>query len=119
MSDTLQAAGAGVAAVVVSLVGVEPQVLLFAAVGCALNMPATKKAGRARAVLMFLCTVFASSLLGTIAANEVASAAARVATLSKGFSLGIAWAFHPLGKAILDRVPEIIGGILRIVGISK
>lgn len=120
---TLTAVVAGITAVVVSLIGVEPQVLFWAFVGGSLGIPVAPKSGRVRATMAFILVVLASSMLGTLVASEYfsgpASTPARAALASKGFSLLIALVFHPLLSVVVSSIPSIWDGLLRKIGLKS
>jgi hypothetical protein len=113
------AAGAGIGAVVVALIGVEPQVLFWAVIGCGLGIPLAPPAGRWRAALTFSLAVLASAMLGTVMAAEMVgwdAPPARVALITKGLTLVLGWALHPLGAVIVQSIPSVWDGLLRKLG---
>ena len=114
------AAGAGVSAVVVALIGVEPAILFWSVVGCGLGVPLAPPAGRWRATLTFVLASLASALLGTLLATEymVGATPDRLALASKGAALVLGIAFHPLLSVVVASIPSIWGGILRRLGLS-
>lgn len=114
------AAGAGVGAVVVSLIGVEPQVLFWAMVGAGVGIPFAPPAGRFRAGAVFVLVVLASALLGTWCSLELLTTPApeRQAFASKGFSLVLGLAFHPLTSVVVASIPRVWAGLLRKFGVE-
>src|SRR5437762_497251 len=69
-TQPLQSAGgaaiAGAGAVVVAMLGVEPQALVWGAVGAAIGLGFATKTGRFRAAAIFFAVVMACALLGTL-----------------------------------------------------
>jgi hypothetical protein len=123
MSDVMlpaaAATGAGVGAVVMALIGVDPQVLFWAFVGCALGVPLAPQAGRVRAAFTFLLAALASALLGTFMAAEMIgfdAPIARLALATKGLTLILGIAFHPLMTVVVSSIPSIWDGLLKKVG---
>jgi hypothetical protein len=112
------AAGAGIGAVIVNLLGVEPQVLLAAGAGAFLGIPFAPPTGRIRAAAVFITVVIASALLGSWAASEFFSEA-RLMTATKGCSLLIGWTFHPLASVIVAGIPDLWNGLLRKYGLKQ
>ena len=116
------ATAAGVGAVVVALIGVEPQVLFWALVGCGLGVPLAPPAGRWRAALTFLLASLASALLGTFMALEFIgpeAPAARLAVATKGVTLILGIGFHPLVSVVVGSIPDVWGGLLRRLGVKQ
>lgn len=115
------ATGAGIGAVIVGLVGIEPQVLFYTCVGAGLGIPFASPMGRYRSAAVFVMVVFASSLLGSWAAIEYYADATptRVAFASKGFSLILGLAFHPLTSAVVAGIPGIWSALLRKFGLAQ
>lgn len=116
MSDPLLPAAAGISAVIVALIGVEPQTLFWALVGCGLCSPATPKSGLGRGVLTFVMAMLASALLGTFLAAIYFAANLQLAT--KVCSLVLGLVFHPLMAAVVTSIPSIWDGILKRIGIK-
>lgn len=109
------AATSGLVALSVSLLGVEPQALLYGAVGAVLGLSFAPEAPKLRAALTFTLVVLAGAALGTWAAVEwfTGLVAAR-----NGMALALAAAFHPLLSSIVGKLPEIIDGVLRLARIK-
>lgn len=116
------AAGAGVGAVVVALIGVEPQVLFWSLVGCGLGIPLAPPAGRARAAITFVLAALASALLGTFTAAEMIgldAPAARLSLATRGLTLVLGIGFHPLMSVVVASIPSIWEGLLRRLGAKQ
>lgn len=60
---------AGVSAITVAALGVEPQPMAWVAFGAAMGIVTTKPAGRTRTVVVFVATVASGALLATVAAR--------------------------------------------------
>jgi hypothetical protein len=118
--QALQATGAGVGAVIVGLIGIEPQVLFFACVGAGLGIPLAPPAGRFRSAAVFVLVVFASALLGSWVAAEYFEGAVptRIAFASKGFSLILGATFHVLFSTVVSTIPNVWGAFLRKIGLG-
>jgi len=104
------AIGAGIGAIVVATIGVEPQTVMWAMVGAVVGVPATAQGGRARAVIVFVAAILACALLGTWA-SEYWHAGAR--TPRNSWSLGLALVFHPLLAVVVQAVPSIFQSFIR------
>jgi hypothetical protein len=104
---------AGISAITVAALGVEPQPIAWVAFGASLGIVSTQPAGRARTVVVFVATVAAGALIATVAAKHYG--------LDNGWrnlaALGLG-AFFPVIKERLAMVaPKLIDGALkRIVG---
>lgn len=106
-------------AVVVALIGVEPQVLFWSLVGCGVGVTFAPSAGRVRAALTFILAALASALLGTFVAAEMIgleAPAARLALATKGLALILGIAFHPLLAVVVASIPSVWDGLLRKLG---
>jgi hypothetical protein len=118
--QAVSAAGAGVGAVIVGLIGIEPQVLFFACVGAGLGIPFASPMGRFRSASVFVLVVLASALLGSWAAAEyfIDATPTRFAFASKGFSLILGLTFHPLTSVVVAGIPVVWGAMLRRFGLG-
>lgn len=114
----LQATGVGVSAVIIGLIGIEPQVLFFTCVGAGLGIPFASPMGRWRAIMVFVMVVLASALLGTWAATEYFDSPTRVAFASKGISLILGLTFHPLTSIVVSSIPSVWKAALRKIGVE-
>lgn len=110
------AAGAGVGALILSTLGVEPQALLWAAVGASIGVTLAPASGRVRSMLTFMAVVLLSSLAGTYVAHEhlAGSVVARNAV-----SAGVAMLFHPLFTAAVSGVPAVVASLAARLGGAK
>lgn len=102
----IEAAAAGLGAATLAIIGVEPQALLWGAVGAFMGMTFAAPAGRMRAALTFLAVVLACAELGTWAALKWFDALP-VARNGSALTLGVL--FHPLLAALVAKLPQIVG----------
>lgn len=104
------AAAAGVGALFMSVVGVEPQALVWGFVGAVFGLTFAPASGRARAALVFVAVAFAAALLGTWAADfwHTGSRIAR-----NGWAMALAAGFHPLLAAFVQAVPAMFQAFTR------
>jgi hypothetical protein len=109
MNDSTTAAAqvtmTGASALIVSLLGVEPQGLLYAVVGSTLGTSLAKPAGFFRGIAVFIAATLVCALLGTLIADQWwrgAPLARNVATTLLGM------AFHPLFSAFIEAVPGLV-----------
>lgn len=96
-----------------AVLGVQPQALFWSAVGATLGMSWAAPAAKPRAIMIYVCVVLASSMLGT-----------HIATLDFGTTgtarntacvlLGIF--FHPLLGALFNALPELVSGWTKRLG---
>ncbi len=104
------AVAAGVTALFVAMVGIEPQALVWGLVGAVFGLSFAPQSGRVRAALVFIAVAFAAALLGTWAA-EFWHADSRVAR--NGWSMALGAAFHPLLAAFVQAVPAALQALVR------
>jgi len=99
------AASAGIGALVLTTLGVEPQALLWGGIGASIGITVAPQTGRVRAVLTFAAVVLLSALFGTYLAyaHLAGSAVARNACAG---ALGAL--FHPLFTAAVAGVPSLV-----------
>lgn len=104
------AAAAGLGAVFVAWVGLEPQAIVWGLVGAVFGVPLAPPAGRFRTVALFLAVVFACAMLGTWAAEHFhgGSKFAR-----NGWALVLAAVFHPMLAALVQAVPALLQAFLK------
>lgn len=104
---------AGVSAITVAALGIEPQPIAWVAFGASLGIVSTEPAGRARTIVVFVATVAAGALIATVVSKHYGwdSGWRNLAALGLG-------AFFPVIKDRLGRVaPRVIdGAIKRVVG---
>lgn len=104
------AVGAGISALVVAMIGVEPQALVWGLVGAVFGVPFAPPSGRVRSVLVFLAVTAACALLGTWAAAHWHDGS-RMARNAWAMGLGVV--FHPLVAAAVQVVPTIVAALVR------
>lgn len=107
---------AGAGAFVLTALGIEPAPLFWALVGACLGMSFAGASTRSRAALVFVCVVLVCSLFGA----WLAVAFTGGAQLSRnGFACVLAIVFHPLLNAAITKLPEVIDGCMRRIGIGR
>lgn len=103
-----------------SLIGVEPQALVWSSCGTILGYGLAPKVGLLRTLFVCVAVVLASALLGTWAAHEYSSGGQFA---RNGWSLAIAVVFHPVLAAILESAPTIgralVDKVLRLFGVQR
>jgi hypothetical protein len=107
-----QATAASASALFVSIVGVEPQVMIWALVGSIIGVTLAKPAGRLYATLLFGAATLTCALLGTIA-GDAASPGSALARNAFAVVFGVI--FHPGVAALISLVPDIVAwGVKRV-----
>lgn len=101
---------AGITAVFVALLGIEPQSLIWGIVGAILGLPFAAPSSRWRAICVFIAVSLSCALLGTWASARYfdGSMYAR-----NGCTLMLGVIFHPLFAAIVATVPAVIQAFVR------
>jgi len=110
------AAGAGVGAAIVSVLGVEPQALVYGFIGASIGFSFAPSLGRFRATCLFVAVVMACALLGTWGAVRFFESST---TARNGVSLILAIVFHPLLSALVANVPSVMDSLLRKIGAKQ
>jgi hypothetical protein len=105
-----------VTALTMQTLGVDPQSLVYGAIGAGVGTTAAPELGRVRSVLVFVCVVCLCALMGTVAAQMYWGSSPLWRNLIAG---GTAAVFHPLFAAIVVRIPEIFDGALRKFGLKQ
>jgi hypothetical protein len=107
------AASAGLGAMILATLGVEPQALLWGAVGASIGLTVAPASGRVRAVLMFCAVVMMSALAGTYFAEHhmAGSIVARNAAAAATAAL-----FHPLFTAAVAGLPALVARLTDRLG---
>ncbi len=95
----------GAAALVVALIGIEPQALIWGTVGSTLGVSLAKPSGRLYAAALFIAATLTCALLGTMAATQWFNGAALARNV---FVVLIGAAFHPAFSAFIAAVPGVI-----------
>lgn len=119
MSDPTQplvsAGAAGAGALFVAMLGVDPQALVWGAVGAAIGLAFATQTGRYRAIALFVAVTMACSLLGTLIADRWFAGAP---LWRNGSALLMGIAFHPLLALAMAALPQIFDAALRKVGLK-
>lgn len=102
--DPSPTVAAGIAGAIVALLGVEPQALVWAAVGAIFGAPLAPQAGRVRQILVFMAVVLACALLGHWAADSWHQGSVRA---RNAWALVLAAGFHPLSAAVVASIPSL------------
>jgi len=110
------AAASVVTAVTMQTLGVDPQALVFGAIGAGVGTTAAPELGRVRSTMMFVCVVCLCALAGTMAAQQYWGNSPLWRNL---IAAGTAAVFHPLFAAIVVRIPEMFDGVLRKFGLKE
>jgi len=107
------AAGAG--AVLIASLGLEPAPLFWSLVGASLGMSFAAATSRARATVVFVAVVLVCSLFGAWLAQHFFEGE----RLSRNaFACILAIAFHPALNAAVTRIPAVLDGLMRKLGIG-
>ena len=114
--SAVAATAAGVTAVTVAVLGVEPQALLWAAVGCTIGLTFASAAGVLRATLTFLAVVLVCAAAGSWAAVEWFHG---LPLARNSLAAGLGIVFHPLVATVVSKMPDIWQGILRRLGVIQ
>lgn len=109
------AAGAGIGAVIVAILGVEPQTLIYGFVGASIGISFAPQAGRVRTAFLFLAVVMACALLGTWVAERYFESR-HIAR--NGVALLTAIVFHPLLSGVVANIPSLIDWVLKKAGVK-
>jgi len=107
-----QAAAAGTSALFVSIVGVEPQAIVWGIVGSILGVTLAKPSGRIYAMLLFVAATLTCALLGTVMGDYFAPGSAIV---RNSCTVIIGAIFHPLLSALISAAPGLIEGAKEFV----
>lgn len=99
------AASAGIGALVLTTLGVEPQALLWGGIGASIGITVAPQTGRVRSVLTFGAVVMLSAVFGTYLAHVYGSGSS-VARNACAAALGAM--FHPLFSAAVAGLPNLI-----------
>lgn len=98
------AAAAGVTAIFVAAIGVEPQALAWGFFGAVLGAPLAPASGRVRMMAVFIAVVFASAMIGTHIAEAYYD---NGRTARNVWALVMALVFHPLSARVVKLVPDL------------
>lgn len=101
----LGALGAGGAAGLFAVFGVQPQPLFWALVGSTLGLSFAAPASRLRTLAVYLCAALSCAQLGHLAADVYFDKSPLVANST---ALLLAIAFHPLMLAAVNAVPLLV-----------
>ncbi len=113
-AELVTSVAAGVTAVTLAALGVEPQALMYAAMGGFAGMAVAPNLGRIKALATFFCVMCLCAAFGTwVAQHWQASLVAR--NIVAGASAAV---FHPLFSLAVQRLPEMFDGVLKRVGLK-
>jgi hypothetical protein len=118
MSDTpsiAQAGAAGATSLVVAMLGVEPQALVYGAVGAFIGFALVAQIGRVKAAAVFVPVVLLCALLGTLIAAQWFGGAPLVRN-SAAAVLGVI--FQPLLSAVVASIPAAIDSLRSRLGLK-
>jgi len=107
------AAGAG--AVLIASLGLEPAPLFWSPVGASLRLSFAAATSRARATVVFVAVVLVCSLFGAWLAQRF-FAGERLSR--NAFACALAVMFHPALNAAVTRIPALLDGLMRKLGIG-
>lgn len=110
------AAAAGVGAVTVAILGIEPQTLVWGFVGSSIGATFAAPSSRWRAVSLFIAVVLSCALLGTWAALRWFDG---TALARNGSSLLLGILFHPLLSLLVANLPSILDAGLKRIGLKQ
>lgn len=117
MSDVTSGVALGaLTAATLSILGVEPQSLVYAAMGAGIGTTWAPEMPRIRAAVVFTCVICLSALAGTVAAVLWTSGSGLFRNLFAGV---IAVVFHPLISSGIAKMPEAWDGLLRLVRLKQ
>lgn len=100
-----QTALTGASALVVSLLGVEPQGLVWALVGSTLGLSMAKPAGVLYGAALFVAASLTCALLGTMISVQWFNGGA---VARNTFAVILGAAFHPLFASFIESVPGFV-----------
>lgn len=106
------AIAAAASALIVELLGVEPQTLAWSMVGAIFGSSLAPPAGRFRQVLVFGGVVLASSLLGSVIAEALGHSSMRWRNVWCFIFGGL---FHVIAATVVTEVPGIVRSLLQII----
>ncbi len=113
-TEAVTSVAAGIAAITLAALGVEPQALVYAAMGGFAGMAVAPNLGRWKAVLTFGCVMCLCAAFGTWCAQHYGgNLVAR--NLVAGGSAAV---FHPLFSVIVQQLPDAWAGLLRKFGLK-
>jgi hypothetical protein len=113
---TTAALASGISAAVLTLIGVDVQVLFWAFIGASVGLSWAAKTGPYRATALFVCVVLGAALLGSLVSALWFSGSVLVRNSS---ALAIGIAAHPALSAVMSSLPAIVKGWAEKVGASK
>ena len=117
MSDISTGAAVGaLAAATLSILGVEPQSLVYAAMGAGIGTTWAPEMGRFRAVAVFSCVICLSAVGGTVASMSWANGSSIWRNLFAG---SLAMVFHPLVAGFISKIPDMWDGVLRLLRVKQ
>lgn len=103
--DAVTAAAAAAGSVTVAMLGVHPQLLVFAACGAFIGLSFAPAAGRLRAIGVFAAVVLLSAAFGHAGAEWLNLTGAGAPRALAGV---IGLVFHPIVGAVVNLAPEVL-----------
>lgn len=100
-----QATAAGASALFVSMVGVEPQGVIWSLIGCVIGVVLAKPAGTFYSVALFMASMFTCALCATMVASHWFHGEALVRNF---FAVMFGAGFHPALQAFFSSIPAVV-----------
>jgi hypothetical protein len=117
MSDITTGAAVGALTIAtLSILGVEPQSVVCAAMGAGIGTTWAPEMGRIRGVVIFTCVTGLCAIGGTAAAIHWSDGSGIYRNLFAGT---LATLFHPLIAGVVTKLPDVLDGILRKFGLKQ
>lgn len=109
MSVTDTAAGAavtGASAMLVGMLGVEPQAIIWAIVGSIIGVALAPPTGRLYAIALFVAATMTCALIATLISAQYFAGAPLPRNVA---AVLLAAGFHPIFKKFIERAGELVG----------
>lgn len=107
-AQAVHATAAGISALIVSILGVEPQVIVWGMVGATIGASFAPPSSRLRAIAVFIAVSLACSALGKWGAVFAFEGSA---TARNGLACIMAVFFHPMTTIAVQRLPDLLDRI--------
>lgn len=107
--DTQFVTGAG--SLTVAMLGLEPQALVYGAVGAFIGFALVAQIGRLKAAAVFVPVVLLCALLGTLAAAQWFAGSPHHALVRNAAAAILGVVFQPLLSALVASIPVIVEGL--------
>lgn len=118
-SQAAQAAAAGPGALIVAMLGLEPQALVYGAVGAFLGFALVAQLGRLKAAAVFVPVVLFCALLGTLIAAHWFGGSPLEPTVRNAAAAVLGVVFQPLLSAVVASIPAIVDGLSKRWGVKQ